>query len=362
VKEAAARLMDGEQATVALQYHPTEGYLPLRQMLATQMQDLGVPCTAENILITSGSQQSIDLLGKVLINPGDKVIVEKPTFLGFLQAWGIYGADFVSVETDDDGIIPESLAAALQQGIKAIYLIPNFQNPTGVTISAKRRAAVVALADQYGVPLLEDDPYGRLRYEGDALPPLMAYDVRHVSAGGDGPLSEGNVVYLGSFSKTFCPGIRIAWACGPTEIIKLMTQAKQGSDLHTSTFGQMLTYEVARDGFIDVHVARLIKAYRARRDLMLHLMDKHFPENVSWTHPKGGLFLWVRLPEELDAQEVFQTAIKRNVAFVPGQSFFPDGGGKNTLRLNFSNAYPELIEEGILRLAEVLSEIVAPVS
>lgn len=356
---AAAQKVLSEEGPQALQYGMTEGYLPLRQMIARHTARYGIHVGPENILITSGSQQALDLIGKVFINPGDRVLVERPTYLGALQAWNAYQAEYVTVSIDDDGMRINELEAALRIGPKFIYALPNFQNPGGVTLSLERREQLVELAEKNGVPLIEDDPYGQLRYEGDHLPSLVRLDSE--SQRDDGALYSGNVIYLSTFSKTLAPGLRLGWIVAPVEVIRKLVQAKQGADLHTSTFTQMVAYRVARGGFLDKHIKRIRAVYGERRKVMLAALERHFPECVTWTHPHGGLFLWVTLPEGMDAAELLRQAIEEKVAFVPGSSFFADGGGQNTLRLNFSNASPEKIEEGIRRLGRVLERTLSPV-
>ncbi len=357
--EAAVTRVLTDHGPQALQYSTTEGYHPLRDLLASHTARYGIHITAENVLITSGSQQALDLLGKVFINRGDRILVEAPTYLGALQAWNSYGAEYVPVPADEDGMNTGGLEAALRVGPKFIYVLPNFQNPTGVTLSLERRRKLVALADHYGVPIIEDDPYGQLRYEGKHLPPVAVLDEQSWHRGEYS--YSGNVIYLSTFSKTLAPGLRLGWVVAAPEVIAKMAQAKQGADLHTSTFTQMVAYEVAKNGFIDHHVQLIRKVYSERRDIMLEAMQAHFPEGVRWTHPDGGLFLWVTLPESLDAAELLKKAIKQRVAFVPGAPFFPCGGGHNTMRLNFSNASPDAIRAGIARLGDVLkAELAAP--
>ena len=353
VKAATIALLDSPDSARSLQYHPTEGYIGLRQWLVRRMRSRGIPCSVENIIITSGSQQSLDLIGKVLISPGDTVAVECPTFLGVMQAWDMYGASYDCVRTDGDGIVPDDLERALKNGAKALYMVPNFHNPTGVTTSAARRRAIVELADAYGIPIVEDDPYGQLRYEGDTLSPVIAIDGHRLGIAPTRTLDRGNTLFLGSFSKELCPGFRLSWIVGPTDVIQLLVQAKQGADLHSSTFGQMVVHRVVQDGFIDAHIASLVRVYRERRDLMMQLMQSYFPTSLTWTRPEGGLFIWVRLPALLDAADLLGECIKTNVAFVPGRPFYPNGAGRNTFRLNFSNATPDLIEDGIRRMANV---------
>jgi 2-aminoadipate transaminase len=242
-----------------------------------------------------------------------------------------------------------------------MYLLPNFQNPTGVSIAADRRRSIVELSGHYGIPIVEDDPYGQLRYEGAPVDPLVTYDAERLDCEHSGRYS-GNVIYLSTFSKTLAPGLRLGWMVAPTEVIHRMVQAKQGTDLHSSTFDQMVAYEVGRSGFIDRHVERIREVYGRRRDVMLSALERAFPDpgiGVRWTHPLGGLFLWVVLPEWLDATDLLKEAIAEKVAFVPGAPFHPGGGGTNTLRLNFSNASEDLIEEGIARLGRTVNRRIA---
>ena len=344
-------LHDAARGTQALQYGTTEGYLPLREMIARHTARYGVNATADNILITSGSQQALDLLGKIFINPGDRILVEAPTYLGALQAWNAYEAEYIPLPVDDEGMQMDTLEEAFRAGPKFIYVLPNFQNPTGVTLSLARRKRLVELADYYGVPIVEDDPYGQLRYENQHLPTVVALD----NDGRNGvDYYRGNVIYLSTFSKILAPGIRLGWVVAPPEVIRKLAQAKQGTDLHTATFIQILAHEVARGGFLDQHIRTLRRVYRERRNVMLHALAEYFPAPVYWTRPEGGLFLWCTLPEGIDLSVVLRAAVEQNVAFVPGAPFFPCGGGENTMRLNFSNATPEKIREGIARLGRVL--------
>jgi len=343
-----------DYGALALQYSTTEGYLPLREMIARHTARYGITITPENILITSGSQQALDILGKVLINPGDRILVESPTYLGALQAWNAYGAEYVTVPMDKDGMITNELEEALRTGPKFIYVLPNFQNPSGVTLSLDRRRQLLEMADHYGVPIVEDDPYGQLRYEGDHLPSIVVLDDQFRNNGDNH--FRGNVIYLSTFSKILAPGIRLGWVIAPQEVIRRLVQAKQGTDLHTATFNQVIVHEISREGFIDRHINKIRKVYGERRNIMLESMDRYFPPEVDWTHPLGGLFLWGILPEYLNSADVLPDAVEQNVAFVPGKPFHPSGGGHNTMRINFSNATPEMIEEGIMRLGKVLGK------
>jgi 2-aminoadipate transaminase len=288
-------------------------------------------------------------------------LVESPTYLGALQAWNAYGAEYVPVPSDEDGMITDELEGKLRTGPKFIYVLPNFQNPTGVTLSLERRYKLVELADRYGVPIIEDDPYGQVRFEGDHLPSVVDLDGRIRAAD---HTYRGNVIYLSTFSKTLAPGLRLAWVIAPPEVIRKLVQAKQGADLHTATFNQVIAYEVGHGGFLDQHVIEICNLYRHRRNVMLETLEETMPVGVKWTHPQGGLFLWATIPDNMDTTALLQDAIKKKVAFVPGAPFYPCGGdGKNTMRLNFSYAKDELIQEGILRLASVLAEhmLVEPV-
>ena len=353
--KAACNVILDTVGSQALQYSTTEGYRPLREMIARHTGRYAVYVTPENILITSGSQQALDFIGRVFINQGDHIIVESPTYLGALQAWNAYGAQYISVPSDENGMVTSELEKALRIGPKFIYVLPNFQNPSGSTLILERRKQLVELADRYGVPIIEDDPYGQLRFEGDHLPPLVSLDCQYR---GDDGCYTGNVIYLSTFSKLLAPGIRLAWVIAPEQVIRKLVQAKQAADLNTAAFNQMVAYEVGKGGFLDEHVKYIIKVYRERRDVMLETMDELFPPEVRWTHPQGGMFLWGILPEWMDAAEVLNLAIQRKVAFVPGESFHPNGGGKNTMRINFSYSNPETIREGVNRLGTVLKEMV----
>jgi 2-aminoadipate transaminase len=340
-----------EDGAQALQYCPTEGYRPLRERLARQMARDNMAVSVENILIVSGSQQALDLVGKIFIDPGDPILVESPTYMGTLQAWSPYGAEYVALPSDEQGIILDTLEPALQKGIKCAYIQPNFQNPSGRTLSLARRKQLVELTQRYGVPVIEDDPYGELRFEGDALPSL--FSLTGTEARRDGSYA-GHIIYLGTFSKVLAPGLRLGWIVAPPEVISRLVQAKQGADLQSATFTQMIAAEIMREGFIEEHLPYLRQVYRTRRDVMIEALEEHFPQGVRWTYPNGGLFLWITLPEGLDATNMLVEAVKEKVTFVPGDAFHPNGGGANTLRLSFSNAKPEQIREGIARLARVV--------
>jgi 2-aminoadipate transaminase len=271
-------------------------------MIARHTARYGIEVTPENILITSGSQQALDLLGRVFINRGDRILVEAPTYLGALQAWNAYGAEYVTVPTDKDGMITDALEDALRLGPKFIYALPNFANPSGITLTLERRKQLIELADRYGVPIIEDDPYGQLRYEGEHLPSVVVLD----SQFRDNCKHDyrGNVIYLSTFSKILAPGLRLAWVIAPPEVIRKMAMAKQGCDLNTSTFNQLVAYEVGHGGFLDRHIHTIRKVYGQRRDVMHGAMDSYFPAEVDWTHPEGGLFFWCLLTDVLDTSEI----------------------------------------------------------
>ncbi|MBI4491670.1 MAG: PLP-dependent aminotransferase family protein [Chloroflexi bacterium] len=329
----------------ALQYSITEGYPPLRQFLAARMaRTFGIRTTAEEILITNGSQQGLDLLGKIFLDPGDKVALERPSYLGAIQAFDQYQAEYAIVPMDEDGMQTEALEELLQREtrVKLIYAVPNFQNPSGRTMSLERRQHLVRLSAKFGVPVVEDDPYGELRYEGEPLPSLKSLD------------TAGSVIYLGTFSKILAPGFRLGWVVASGAAYEQLVLAKQPTDLQTATASQMAFYEVCKDGFVDQHVERIKEVYGERRLTMLRAMQTYFPEGVRWSNAQGGLFFWVMLPEHIDARELLVDAIKEKVAFVAGQAFHADGSGRNTMRLNFSNATPEKLEEAIKRLGRTI--------
>jgi 2-aminoadipate transaminase len=356
--KAAADTVLTEVGAQALQYSTTEGYTPLREFLVRQMARYGIKVGIDNIVITSGSQQALDLIGKLMINPGDRILTENPSYLGALQAFTAYQSQYVTVPIDDDGLQVAHLEAALRSGPKFMYILPNFQNPAGVTLALPRRYDLITLAEEYGIPIVEDDPYGQLRYEGEHIKPLVVLDSEYLGCEGDGGYT-GNVIYTSTFSKTLAPGLRLGWIVAPKDVVFKLVQMKQGTDLHTSTFDQMVAYEVARDGFLDKHIRKIRETYGHRRDVMLNAMEQYFPPEVRWTRPHGGLFLWVTTPESINTAELLKDAIAQKVAFVPGYSFHPNGGGHNTMRLNFSNAGDEMIVEGIRRMSVAIKQRLA---
>lgn len=349
---AVSRYVLRRQGAQALQYGPTEGYRPLRELLAQQLSDeTGIPVSIENVLITTGSQQALDLLGKILVDPGDRVLVESPTYLAALQAWNTYGATYHDVAFDEDGLQIDAVVSALVDEPKFLYTVPNFQNPSGVTLSLDRRRTLVELAGEAQLAIVEDDPYRELRYQGEHLPRLVELDGLR-QAGGHS--YEGHVVYISSFSKVLAPGLRVGWVLAAPELIHKLVQAKQSADLHTAMLNQILAYELTRSGAIRDHLPAVRETYRQRRDAMLSALKEYFPRDVRWTRPEGGMFLWVTLPDGIDAAKILPAAIAEKVAFVPGATFHSTGAGQNTMRLNFSNAAPERIHEGIARLSKVV--------
>ena len=341
----------------SLQYSTTEGHRPLREMIARHISRFSSEVSADNVLITSGSQQALDFVGRLFVNRGDYIVVESPTYLGALQAWNAYGAQYIPVRADEHGMIVDELEAALRVGPKFIYVLPNFQNPSGSTLSLERRQQLIRIADKYGVPIIEDDPYGQLRYEGEHIPSIVALDSEY--RGPNGGHYSGNVIYLSTFSKLLAPGLRLGWVIAPSEVIQRLVMSKQAADLHTSSFNQYIAFEAAKGGFLDEHVKVIRATYKERRDVMIEMMEEMFPAGVTWRKPKGGMFLWSILPEGMDSAEVLKRAIEKKVAFVPGEAFHPLGGGRNTMRLNFSYSSPETIREGIARLGVTLKELIA---
>ncbi|MDH4209518.1 MAG: PLP-dependent aminotransferase family protein [Anaerolineae bacterium] len=354
IEQACAKVLR-EQGSKALQYSITEGYVPLREFIVEKMGRYGIVANVDNVLITTGSQQALDLVAKVLLDPGDVIIVEAPTFVGALQSFTAYQASYASVPLDGDGLMVDLLEKKIvETHPKFMYVLPNFHNPGGVTLSGERRKKVVSLARQYGVPILEDDPYGELRFEGEHLEPLVVISAR-LNGGDPAGYFKGDVIYMSTFSKTVAPGLRLGWVVAPVEVVQKLVQAKQGADLHTSSLDQMMAYEVVRGGFLELHVKEIREMYRQRRDAMLAAMDRHFPDGVSWTRPQGGLFLWVTLPPGLDSLELINAAIEQRVAFVPGTAFYADGRGREALRLTFATCPTDMIDEGIKRLGKAIA-------
>jgi 2-aminoadipate transaminase len=334
---SAAVLRDSPRE--ALQYAASEGFGPLREWVAQELATHGLKAGADQVLITTGSQQGLDLVGKVLIDPGSTVAVESPTYLGALQAFAPYEPEFVAVEGDDNGPLPQALEAA--RGARFLYLLPNYQNPTGRCLPADRRLALVQRAAEIGLPIVEDNPYGDLWFDEPPPPPVCA------SAG------EG-AVYLGSFSKVLAPGLRLGYVVAPRAMFPKLLQAKQASDLHSPSFNQRVVYEVIRSGFLKEHVPTIRERYKAQRDAMAAALREHLPPGCRWQAPVGGMFFWVTLPAHLDATALLPRAVEAGMAYVPGTSFFPQGGHENTVRLSFVTVAPEHITRGVAALGQVL--------
>ena len=344
IKEISRLLME-ESGRVALQYSTTEGYEPLRQKIAARIgRKFQTQASAEEVMITSGSQQALDFTGKLFLDAGDVVLCESPTYLAAISAFRAYQPEFIAVPTDDDGMIIEELERILAttDNVKLVYVIPDFQNPTGRTWSRERRRRFIETVSRYGVAVLEDNPYGELRFEGEILPSIKSMD------------REGLVIGTGTFSKTFCPGMRIGWLVAAPPVIEKYVLIKQGADLCTSLRNQMeIDLFMERFDF-EGNLVRLTALYRQRRNAMVAALEAMMPEGVSFTRPQGGLFLWVTLPERIKAIELLKRCLEQNVAFVPGDSFFPNGGVENTLRLNYSNMPEDRIREGVARLAAAI--------
>jgi len=337
-----------ESGRQALQYGPTDGFEPLREKIAKRMNVFGFKTAAENILITNGSQQGLDFSARVFLNEGDIVICESPSYLGAINAFKACMPEFVEVSTDSEGMVMEDLEEVLKTrtNVKMIYVIPDFQNPSGRTWSIRRRKRLIELANEYDLPVIEDNPYGELRFEGQIPPSLKAFD------------TEGRVIFLGTFSKTFSPGMRIGWVIADTTILQKYNCIKQGSDLQTSTIAQREMDKFLEMYDLDTHIEKIKEVYRNRRDVMIEAIKEHFPGNISYTYPEGGLFTWVVLPEHINTREVMIKALENKVAFVPGGSFFPNGGNENTFRLNYSNMPENKIKDGIAILGRVLKEMI----
>jgi 2-aminoadipate transaminase len=337
-----------EQGDKALQYGSTEGDERLRELIAENYNKEGFNITKDNILITTASQQGLDLLGKIMIDRGDKILVGLPSYLGGLQAFSAYGADMVGVEFDEHGMRADKVEEILEnlkakgEKPKFIYIIPDFQNPAGVTMPEFRRKEIVALAHKYDVLIVEDSPYKQIRFEGEDQKSLYALD------------GTGHVINFGTFSKIFVPGFRIGWVIAHLDVVDRFVMAKQGTDLCTSPFVQKIAAKYIEDGHFDKYLKQTIQIYKEKKDVMLAAFEKYMPEGVHWTKPEGGLFLFVTLPEYMDTEDLFLKAVEKKVAFVIGNVFHCDGSGKNTMRINFSYATKDQNLEGVKRLAEVI--------
>ncbi|RVA71843.1 PLP-dependent aminotransferase family protein, partial [Mesorhizobium sp. M7A.F.Ca.CA.001.08.2.1] len=347
IRDAYADVLGGAEAGAALQYQVSEGYLPLRRWLAGQMGKLGVACDEANIFITSGSQQALDYLGKLFLSPGDTALVTWPTYLGALQAFNAYEPRYDRLTPAGGNMTPDAYrAAAAANGGKAkfAYLVPDFANPTGNTLNREQREAVLDLAGELDIAVLEDAAYRALRYDGEGEPPILALDCAR-----SGGIDKARTLYCGSFSKILSPGMRVGWVCAARHIVEKLVLMKQASDLHSPSINQVVMHRVAEAVF-EGHVEKLIDAYRERRDGLLSALEAHMPEGVTWSRPEGGMFVWVTLPEGSDATELLARSVKEaRVAFVPGNAFYADGTGRNTLRLSFTLADRRAVSEGIPR-------------
>lgn len=345
--EYTTRLVLEESGTKALQYTTTEGYAPLREWIANRMNSTqGTSFDKDNILITHGSQQGLDLTGKVFLNKGDIVLCESPTYLAAISAFKAYECGFIEIATDKDGMDMNDLERVLKstQNVKLIYTIPTFQNPTGKTWNLERRKQLAEISAKYNVAVIEDNPYGELRFEGKNLPSAKSFD------------TEGNILCTGSFSKIFCPGFRIGWIAGDKEIIRKYVLVKQGVDLQCNTIAQMTIAKFLETNDIDKHIQKIVHVYKKRRDIAVECMEEYFPKDIKFTRPEGGLFTWVELPEDISARDILDICLQKRIAFVPGGSFFPNKNRENTFRLNFSNMPEDKIRQGLKTIGEVIKD------
>ena len=350
IKEITKEVLE-KHADKALQYGTTKGFTPLRLALARWMEKrYGIPTSKVEIMMVAGSQQALDLAGRVFINPGDLVVVEGPTYLAALQAFKYYDPEFISIPMDHDGmrvdLLEEKLRELKAQGkkVKFVYTVSTFQNPMGVTMSVDRRKRLVELADEYDFLIIEDSPYTELRYSGEPVPPVKHFD------------DTGRVIYLGTFSKILAPGFRLGWIAAQPQFIRKMEIAKQSIDLCANTLAQVIAWKYVENGYLDEHIPEIVEFYKPRRDAMLKALEDFMPEGVEWTRPDGGMFIWLTLPEGIDTKMMLEKAVSKGVAYVPGEAFFAHRDVKNTMRLNFTYVPEETIREGVMRLAEVIEE------
>lgn len=349
LKDVTVRVLES-CGSEALQYATTEGFGPLRMKIAGRMnKKYGTRLSARNVMIVCGSQQGLDFTGKIFLNEGDVILCESPTYLGALNAFKAYRPRILEVPTDDDGMLLDRLEEILDSvdRIKLIYTIPDFQNPSGRSWSAERRAGFMKLLAGRDILVVEDAPYSELRFEGDMLPPLKSLD------------TESFVIYLGTFSKVFCPGMRIGWVAADERILEKYVLVKQGADLHSAGFTQRIISMYMDLYELDDDISKIRKVYKKRRDAMLDAISVEFPAGTKFTHPQGGLFTWIELDENINTRELLAECLERNVAFVPGEPFFPNGGGRNTMRLNYSNMPEEKIAEGIRLIGTAIGEMVS---
>lgn len=353
--EEACIYVAREQGRKALQYSATEGYYPLKEFLAESMHKYGIPATPENVLLTNGSQQALDLIGRIFIDPGRYVLTGRPTYLGAIQAWRAYQGEFHTMRLDEQGMVVDEIELAYHKVVEDsgsppafIYVLPNFHNPAGTTLSLERRIKLAEIATKLDLAVVEDDPYGQLRFEGEYITPICN-------------LIPERTIYLGTFSKTLAPGLRLGWIVCSEALMMRLIQAKQGCDLHTGTFVQYVANDICQRGFLKPHIKKIRKAYKERRDTMVDALSEFWPDGCKWTDPEGGLFLWARVPESIDTNVFLkETALKEKVAYVPGVHFYPNtDGGHHAMRLNFSYSQPEVIVEGIKRLGTALKKELA---
>lgn len=347
IGEIVSRILK-EEGGKALQYGPTAGLREVREGIVNYVKKEGIKADIDNVFLTVGSQQALDLVGRVFIDEGDVILVGLPTYLGAINAFLAYGAKLVGVPLDENGmrtdLLEEKIKELKDKGekVKMIYTVPTFQNPAGVELSLERRKEMLEIAEKHSLLIIEDEPYRSLRFEGEHIPSIKSFD------------KNGIVIYMATFSKILAPGFRLAYVVANEEIARKMVIAKQSVDLCTPTFTQLIAYYYIRNGYMEKHVPHIIEMYKRKRDIMLDAMEKYFPDSCKWTRPRGGMFVWVELPKHISTIEMFQDAIKEKVAYVHGKAFHVDGSGENTMRLNFTNPSDELIEEGIKRLAKVI--------
>lgn len=357
IAEAYAKILSGPRNTQSLQYSISEGYPPLRRWIAGQMAQLGVACDIENIVITSGSQQGLDFLGKLLLSEGDTALVAAPTYLGALQAFNAYEPRYDILELAETNVTPSryrDAAEAAGSRLALAYAVADFANPTGDTLSEKQRLRLLDLVAALGIPLIEDAAYTALRFEGAPIRSCLALDIARC-----GHIDRSAVVYCGTFSKTIAPGLRVGWVCAARDLVQKIVLAKQAGDLHSATLNQMVMHEVV-EAVYERQISEITAVYRKRRDAMLAALAEHMPDGVSWTKPQGGMFVWLTLPAGIDGTELLAKAVaEERVAFVPGSAFFVDGSGRNTIRLSYSLPPESGIDEGIKRLGQLITKSIS---
>lgn len=343
IKQAVSTILNGDEAIAALQYGPTEGYTPLREWVAKRVSRDGITIRPSQVLIVTGSQQALDLIGKALINKDSKVLVETPTYLGGLQSFTQYEPSYTSVDSDEQGLKSDSITPEMAKSASFMYIIPNFQNPTGRRLPLERRKKLAEIAKANNLVLIEDDPYGELDYQGNRLPGVYSF-------------APDNTVYLGSFSKILAPGLRLGYIVAPEEFINKLVQLKQAADLHTPSLTQRIAYQVIKDGFLEKHIPTIRELYASRCNFMLEALTNYMPQTVKFNRPEGGMFIWVELPTTINATELLAEAVQNKVAFVPGEPFFANAAMGNCLRLAFVTVSEEKIDKGIKILAELVKK------